>query len=376
MTVIPSERAPGVSIITPVLNGVRFIERAIRSVLDQTYTDLEHVIIDGGSSDGTRDVLGRYHDMYPERVRYVSEPDRGGCEGFNKGCRMARGRIFGWLGSDDVYLPDAIERAVEHFERHPGDFFIYGEAEFIDSHDRVIGRFATQDFTVERAVNNGACLAFPTAFYRRDVPERIGGFRIHDRACDHEWVIRAGKEFRFTRLPNTFCKLRVHPGSTSASRGELVYPRANFLINRRHGGSLLSPVCMRYYRSLLLRLPGAVAIRDIIQGANTVPSHLPANERRIAIFGAALTGYRCLEALREQGLHVPCFIDNHPPPGGTYCDIPVCTPELFVEKNQDSTDVVMIATAPSSPHAPAMIRQLRQLGLKKRIYVYRPAVRG
>lgn len=375
MTDIRSARAPAVSIITPVLNGLRFIEKSIRSVLEQTCPDSEHVIIDGGSSDGTRDVLARYHDLYPERVRYVSEPDRGGCEGFNKGCRMARGRIFGWLGSDDVYLPEAIERAVEHFEHHPDDFFIYGEAEFIDSRDRVIGRFATQDFTVESAVNNGACLAFPAAFYRRDVPERIGGFRIHDRACDHDWVIRAGKEFRFTRLPNTFCRLRVHPGSTSASRGELVYPRANFLINRRHGGSLLSPVCMRYYRSLLLRIPGAGPISRLLQ-AGTSPAGLPGNQRRIAVFGAALTGYRCMEDLLENGRVLSCFIDNHPPPGGTYCDIPVCTPELFVEKNQDSTDVVMIATAPSSPHAPAMIRQLRQLGLKKRIYVYRPAVRA
>lgn len=370
-SMVHSAELPFVSIVTPVLNRVQYIQQAIQSVLDQAYTSTEHVIVDGGSTDGTADLLARYHARYPDRVRYVSEPDRGGCEGFNKGCRLARGKIFGWLGSDDIYLPQAIAHVARYFLAHPDEYFVYGEAEFIDASNRVVGRFATQDFSVERSVNHGACIAFPAAFYRREVVDRIGGFRIHDRACDHEWTIRAGKIFPFSRLPITVCQFRLHPGSTTASKGDVIYPRANFLINRLHGGSLLSPVCLRYYRSLLFRVPGVKMAWERLFWVRGFRQRLKNEDVRIAIFGAALSGFQCREYLHRQGRSVPLFIDNSPPAGKTYCDLPVYRPEQFMSHYLNSADAVMIATAASSRHAPAMKRQLRRLGFKKRVYRFR-----
>jgi glycosyltransferase involved in cell wall biosynthesis len=102
------ERLPLVSIVTPSLSQGEFIEEAILSVLEQDYPRIEHIVVDGGSTDGTLDVLHRY-----QHLRWVSEPDGGQADALNKGFGMAHGEIYGWLNSDDLYLPGAISAAVE-----------------------------------------------------------------------------------------------------------------------------------------------------------------------------------------------------------------------------------------------------------------------
>lgn len=358
---------PDVSIITPVRNRSAFIADALESVLNQSYERIEHVVIDGASEDGTPGILGRYHGDFPERVRFVSEPDRGGCEGFNKGCALARGRILGWLGSDDRYLPDAIERVVSHFDAHPADDVVYGDAEFIDPEGRVVGRFATSDFSVERALNHGACVAFPAVFYRRRVVDEVGGFRVNDVVCDHEWLVRVGKRFRFTRLPHTVCQFRLHAGSTSASVGDAIYPRGNFLVNRRHGGRLWSPVALRYYQTLLFQIPGARSAWERLVTFRGFPRRIQEGDRRFAIFGAALSGFRCLQALEQGHRSVHAFIDNWPPASREYCGRPVHTPAEFLSA-MVQVDAVIVATAPGSRYAARMRRQLRLLGYQRPIY--------
>jgi glycosyltransferase involved in cell wall biosynthesis len=359
---------PEFSIITPVLNRSQFVARAIESVLNQSFGNVEHLLIDGGSKDGTVTILERYQSRYPDRIRFVSEPDQGGCEAFNKGCRMSRGRLLGWLGSDDEYTPGAIEFAATHFRSHTEDFFIYGEADFIDAEGRTIGRFATQDFSVEKAVNHGACIEFPAAFYRREVFDTIGGFRIHDRVCDHEWMIRAGKVFQLKRLPFTACRFRLHPGGNTAAQGDLVYPRANFLVNRLHGGSLLSPVCKSYYQTLLFRVPGVKWCWREMYGGYGFKRSMRREDGRIAIFGAALSGFHCLDFLSRKGVRVPLFIDNSPPPGARYCELPVVTPAEFMAQQSGETDAVMVATSPRSQQARSMRNQLLNLGYRNPIY--------
>lgn len=359
---------PDVSVITPVRNRGPFIEDAIRSVLAQPINGVEHVVVDGASTDTTPAILRRYRDAYPDRIRFVSEPDRGGCEGFNKGCAMARGRILGWLGSDDRYTADALEIVVAHFEAHPDDDVIYGDAEFIDSAGQVVGRFGTSDFSVERALNYGACVAFPSVFYRRRVVDAVGGFLVHDVVCDHEWLVRVGKKFRFTRIPHTLCQFRLHEGSTSASIGDRVYPRGNYLVNRRHGGRLFSPVVLRYYQSLLLRVPATRTIWERTVQFRGFPSRIRPDDRRFAIFGAALSGFRCLQRLQLDARSASTFIDNWPPTPRVYCGLPVQTPAEFMATGANEVDAVIVATAPGSRYAIRMRRQLRQLGYRRPIY--------
>ncbi len=115
---------PLVSIVTPSLNQGRFIQETILSVKDQTYPNIEHIIVDGGSTDGTLDIIKKYEGTY--KMRWVSEPDSGQSDAINKGWRMAKGEILAYLNSDDTYMPWAVETAVELFSEHPDVAIIVG----------------------------------------------------------------------------------------------------------------------------------------------------------------------------------------------------------------------------------------------------------
>jgi glycosyltransferase involved in cell wall biosynthesis len=368
MKATSSAAHPLVSIITPVFNQSQFIEIAIRSVLKQTYPAIEHVIVDGKSTDGTVDVIADLAQQYPGRIRFSSEPDQGPCDAFNKGCSLARGEIIGWLGADDCYLPDAVQTVVSRFQTCPETAFVYGEADLIDARGEIIGRFATRDFSVERALNHGACFAFSTAFFRREVVDKVGGFLIHDEACDHDWVIRVGLNFPIARLPETLGRFRLHPGGKTGSIGDEVYPKAVFLINRRYGGKWLSPVCRRYYGQLAKKVPLLGPLYEQYIEFAGYDRIIDPRCRRIAVFGAALSGYQCMETVTEHKRTVPLFIDNFPPPSGAFRNLPAVTPANFMSNMQQEVDAVIVAT--KSRSGAQMRRQLRALGFQKPIYCY------
>src|SRR6266550_874687 len=119
---------PLVTIVTPSFNQGRFIRQTIESVLTQDYPNIEYIIMDGGSTDETASVAAEYAD----RLRFVSEPDRGQSHAINKGFRMARGEVVSWLNSDDVILPGAVAHAVTAFELNPTLGAVYGEGYLID----------------------------------------------------------------------------------------------------------------------------------------------------------------------------------------------------------------------------------------------------
>ena len=145
---------PLVSIVTPVLNGVKYLEICIQSVLNQSYPYIEHIFVDGGSTDGTVDMLSSYQAKYPDRIRFISELDKGHGEAWNKGLRMAEGGILGWLGSDDTYELDAIRTVVEFFRANPEAYFVYGDCYFINEKGEIIRKRETRDFNLEEAIND------------------------------------------------------------------------------------------------------------------------------------------------------------------------------------------------------------------------------
>src|ERR1035441_1834419 len=125
------DRLPLVSIVTPSLNSERFIARTVESVLGQDYPNIEYIVVDGGSTDGTLDILNQYRS----RLRYCSGPDQGVADAINKGFAQSRGSIFGWLSSDDTYLPGALSSAVGRLLDAPESAVVYGEAVWVDEHD-------------------------------------------------------------------------------------------------------------------------------------------------------------------------------------------------------------------------------------------------
>ena len=126
---------PLVSIITPSYNQVQYLEDTIQSVIQQDYPNIEYFVVDGGSTDGSLEIIERYKNKL---AWWVSEPDQGQADAINKGFRKASGEIIAWLNSDDLYLPGAISSAVELFHENPTSGVIYGDAVSADANGRLL----------------------------------------------------------------------------------------------------------------------------------------------------------------------------------------------------------------------------------------------
>jgi glycosyltransferase involved in cell wall biosynthesis len=129
---------PLVSIITPSFNQAPYLRRTMESVLRQDYPNLEYIVVDGGSTDGSQAIIKEYEDRL---AHWESVPDRGQTDAINKGFARATGKYLAWLNSDDVYQPGAISEATAYLESHPEVGMVYGDCTFIDADDRQIGRF-------------------------------------------------------------------------------------------------------------------------------------------------------------------------------------------------------------------------------------------
>ena len=193
------QKAPLVSVVTVVYNGVKYIEQTIQSVLGQTYPHIEYIIIDGGSTDGTQEIIKKYES----RISFwISEKDRGISDGFNKGITRASGEVVGLINADDWYEPHTVEKVVQQLLA--GDIF-YGdlrlfrheEAEFIVKGDHHI-------LSKMMSVNH------PTVFVKKEVYDRLGLFdESFSTAMDYELMVRfAANNCRFVYIPAVLANMR------------------------------------------------------------------------------------------------------------------------------------------------------------------------
>jgi len=197
---------PRVSVVTPSYNQGKFLEETIRSVLLQGYPNLEYIIIDGGSTDETLDIIKQYE---PWLAYWVNEPDRGQSHAINKGFRRASGEIIAYLNSDDMYLPETIRKVVEFLLDHEDVDLVYGDCRVISEESRVISvsRSRKFDLFVELCLN---FVQQPTVFMRRRLLDLVGYLdeELH-YAMDLDYWFRAAMKVKFSYLPVELAAFRI-----------------------------------------------------------------------------------------------------------------------------------------------------------------------
>lgn len=190
-----SKEHPLVTIVTPSYNQANFLERTMLSVLNQDYPNIEYIVIDGGSTDGSIEIIKKYED----RLAYwVSEPDTGQSNAINKGFNNATGEIFNWLNSDDMLMPSATTIAVHYLTKHPELGMVYGDRLVVDENDQVLTCLELPSFR-RSLLRFGRFLPQETSFFRRDLWRRANGLNenLHISMDRDLWL-------RFARISNLY----------------------------------------------------------------------------------------------------------------------------------------------------------------------------
>lgn len=229
---------PLVSIVMPSLSQARFLTEALDSVLGQDYAHLELIVADGGSTDGTVDILSR-RSAADERLRWSSEPDTGPPQALNRAMAKVRGTLIGWLNADDLYVPGAIRRAVEAFEAHRDWIMLYGHGEHVDEAGRPIGRYPTlpPDGPLSRFAD-GCFICQPTVFYRTTMPLQLGPLDERLSASfDFDWWLRAFRAFpeRIGFVNAMQAHSRLHASAITARLRRVVAMEGMEVLSRNFG---------------------------------------------------------------------------------------------------------------------------------------------
>lgn len=208
------EALPLVSIITPSFNQATFLEETIQSVLAQDYPRLEYIVIDGGSTDGSVEIIRRHAD----RMAYwISERDAGHADALNKGFRRAQGEIIAWLNSDDLYEPGAVRAAALFLIQNPDVGVVYGDRYVIDAQGRILEQTPSPPFSLDTQI--AFCIPQESSFFRRSAVEAAGELdcRWH-YVFDYDWFLRmllAG--VRFAHVPQVWGRFRLHQTSKTVA---------------------------------------------------------------------------------------------------------------------------------------------------------------
>jgi glycosyltransferase involved in cell wall biosynthesis len=242
---------PRISIVTPSFNQAQFLERTILSVLNQNYPNLEYIIIDGGSTDGSLEIIKRYE---PWLAYWVSEEDAGQSDALNKGFARATGDIVGWQNSDDIYLPGAFHEAAEVFRKSPGVEVVFANRLDIDQDDHVIGEGRFTPFSLVSHFYEGMMLSNQSAFWRKDLFSKIGMFDpTLQVAMDYEFFLRAAvKGARFMHVRRYWGASRRHGSSKQSTLWSSLMGVECRRIDRMYGRKTYLNCPLRIY-SLLRR---------------------------------------------------------------------------------------------------------------------------
>ncbi len=213
---------PLVSIITPSYNQAQFLESTICSVLEQGYPNIEYIICDGGSTDGSVGIIHKYE----ARLKWwCSEKDKGQSDAINKGVEQSTGEIIGWLNSDDLYYPDAIEIVANYFNTHPEVDMIYGGIDRIDSKGKFIQQSVPLDYSFKEMLSHSLVIPQPASFFRRSCFDDVGGLDVdYFHSMDFNLWAKMGMRFSIRKIDHVLAKFRSHADAKSVSQSYTVGP--------------------------------------------------------------------------------------------------------------------------------------------------------
>jgi len=237
------EPLPMVTIVTPSFNQARFLEATIESVLNQDYPRIEYIVLDGGSTDGSVDILRKHADRL---ATYVSEPDRGQTDAINRGFGMAHGEILAWLNSDDVYYPGAVSEAVAYLQAHPEVGMVHGEAHYLDEAGLAVAHFPSAR-TSHLDLRRGAPrIAQQAAFFRATAWKMVGPLDpTFQYAMDYDLWVRISAVTTLAYVPALWAGFRLHGESKSMTVARQCWPEM-MRVHYRDGGSRFSILYAKY----------------------------------------------------------------------------------------------------------------------------------
>jgi glycosyltransferase involved in cell wall biosynthesis len=244
----PLPAQPLVSIITPSFNQAQYLEETIFSVLMQDYPNIEYLIVDGGSSDGSVEIIQKYANRL---VWWVSEPDSGQAEAINKGFKQARGDIIAWINSDDFfYAPNAVSQGVQALQNNPGAGMVYGDGLKITASRRLLDWFRYPQYALEDLLAFNILLQ-PSVFMRREALEEAGYLPEGSRLLlDHELWIQIAARYPIVHVDQFWSVERSHESAKTISLAAHYGEDALVLIEALKEQALLAEVIRKHSASI------------------------------------------------------------------------------------------------------------------------------
>ena len=233
-----------VSIVTPSFNQARFLERTIQSVLNQDYPHIEYMVIDGGSTDGSQAIIKKYADKL---AYWVSEKDLGQTDAINKGFARAKGDILAWLNSDDTYNPGAVSEAAAYLKANPDVGLVYGDGNFIDENDEIIGKFPARQTSYQLLRQGYVHVTQQSAFFRKRTWDKVGPLDpTFYFAMDYDLWVRIATHSPIVYLQRTWANFRLHGDTKTVAEDDRCWPEM-LRVHRRDGGSWFSVIYAKYW---------------------------------------------------------------------------------------------------------------------------------